>query len=93
MAKINNENKSIKSLVDQYVKLWENRCYRKGIPDECHEDIEKNNLAPSYRQIVLCILKNDFEVLGFQPKRSLYYSDLKKIELAERGVSIQLRLF
>lgn len=81
--------------INQYIKLWENRCYKNGIPDQCHHDIERNKLAPSYRQIAIAILKNDHSLksLGFEPKQSKYYDVLKKIELTNRGVSIQLKLF
>jgi len=80
--------------ISQYIKLWENRCYHSGIPDELPNEIERNLLAPSYKQICLAILKNDssLKTLGFEPKRSQYYDQLKKIELTKRGVSIQLKL-
>lgn len=80
--------------IHQYVRLWENRCYHSGIPDELPIEIEKNLLAPSYRKIALAILKNDtaLKTLGFEPRRSKYYDQLKKIELAKRGMAIQLKL-
>lgn len=78
-----------------YIRLWECRCYGSGIPDECEREIESNQLAPSYRQIAIAILKNDYQLksLGFDGKVSQYYNRLKKIELAKRGLSIQLNLF
>lgn len=81
--------------INSYISLWENRCYKSGIPDECEKGIEKNCLSPSYRQIAIAIFKNDYQLksLGFDGKVSVYYSKLKRIELAKRGVSIQLNLF
>jgi predicted phosphoadenosine phosphosulfate sulfurtransferase len=91
MAKNNHPKESIKSLVGQYVKLWENRCYKNGLPDNTPNEIF--DLVPSYRKIAIAILKNDIKYLGFEPKRSKYYDRLKKIELAKRGLTIQLNLF
>lgn len=75
--------------------MWEKRCYTNGIPDEAPIELEKNNLVPSYRRIALALLKNDYalKTLGFEPKKSKYYSILKRIELARRNTVLQLRLF
>lgn len=80
--------------IRQYIKLWENRCYHSGIPDELPYEIESNLLAPSYRKICIAIMKNDVALksLGFEPRRSKYYDELKRIELAQRGKAIQLKL-
>lgn len=77
--------------INNYVKTWELRCYFDGIPDEAPEEIK--HLVPSYKQIAICILKNDLRPLGIEPKQSLYYDVLKKIELSARGFPIQLTLF
>ncbi len=81
--------------IRSYIKLWENRCYQSGIPDEAPEELERNELVPSYRRICIAILKNDVSLksLGFTPKYSNYYSALKQIELSKRnGTPIQLKL-
>lgn len=77
--------------IENYVMTWESRCYFNGIPDEAPEEIK--HLVPSYKQIAICILKNDFRTIGIEPKKSLYYDVLKKIELSARGVPIQLSMF
>lgn len=82
--------------IRSYIKLWENRCYQNGLPDEADSRLEAFGLAPSYRRICLAILKNDYALksLGFTPKYSNYYSILKQIEINKRpGAIIQLKLF
>ena len=89
----------IKQKIEGYVREWENRCYKKGIPDETPIEIEQNNLAPSYRKICLALLKNDHTLksLGFSAPKSKVYNDLKYIELKERAIknktAIQLKLW
>jgi predicted phosphoadenosine phosphosulfate sulfurtransferase len=89
------QSNNIHHLINEYVKLWEHRCYKNGIPDECHSDIERNKLAPSYRRICLAILKNDFilKSLDYTPRHSKYYDILKRIELSQRNKPTQLKLF
>lgn len=77
-----------------YIESWEKRCYKNGIPDEAPTELERNLLAPSYRQICIAILKNDYtlKTLGYSGKKSKYYDVYKKIELTNRGKIIQLKL-
>lgn len=72
---------------------WENKCYSNGIPDEV--PLEINDLCPSYKKIAIALLKNDFTLksLGFQQPYSGWYDAYKKIELSQRGKTIQLKLF
>lgn len=50
-----------------YVEMWEERCYRYGIPDEIPPLLEKTGRAPSYKSIAMAILNNDMKLssLGF----------------------------
>ena len=79
--------------INNYINHWESNCYFNGLPDEPPQEID--HLVPSYKRIAFCILTNDYALkgLGYQAKRSIYYDALKKIELAERGDNVQLRLF
>lgn len=84
------------SKIKYWIGLWENRCYKGGLPDESPIEIESK--VPSYERICRAILSNDHQLksLGFTPKQSKYYSMLKRIELKKRGVikkSNQLNLF
>ena len=72
----------IQNTIKQYIKLWESRCYKKGIPDEA--PIQISDKVPSYKKICLSILKNDYKDLGHIPKKSKYYSILKRIEIDQR---------
>lgn len=83
-----------KKRISSYIKDWENKCYKGGIPDEAPIELERNLLAPSYRQICIAILKNDYtlKTLGFNGKKSKYYDAYKRIELIKRGKIIQLKL-
>jgi len=77
--------------------MWEKRCYSDGIPDEVPSRLTQLNKVPSYKQLCSVILKNDvnLKLLGYTPKKSKYYHELKRIELTERGVldNSQLKLF
>lgn len=82
--------------INEYISLWEKRCYPDGIPDCVDERLEALGLVPSYRRIAVAILKNDYslQTLGYTPTKSKYYSMLKKIEIEGRkGFVKQLSLF
>lgn len=76
--------------VDDWINDWKNKGYEKDIPDEVPDVLMKQNLAPSYKQIAIAILKNDMQMesLGYTAKYSEWYSYYKKIELAERIKSV-----
>jgi len=84
----------MKENIMDYIKMWENRCYSKGIPDEAPRELEVRNKVPSYRRICYCILRNDYALksLGYTPKKSEYYSAYKKIEIDNRNNCKQLKL-
>ena len=88
------QSTDFKTKIVNYINLWESRLPG-GIPDVCHIDIERNKLYPSYKQICIAIMKNDFalKTLGYESNKCLVYSELKRIELTQRGVIIQLNLF
>lgn len=75
--------------VAEYVQQWEERCYKNGIPDEA--PIEIADKVPSYKRIALALLKNDLQLtsLGYEPKKSKYYSVLKKIEIDARPNTVK----
>jgi predicted phosphoadenosine phosphosulfate sulfurtransferase len=87
----------MKQKIKDYIKTWEQRCYFDGIPDEGPARLEQLNKIPSYRQICIAILKNDYplKTLGYTPKISKYYHIYKRIELNERNKNKprQLTLF
>lgn len=67
--------------VSIYEKMWEKRCYFRGIPDEVPAKIAKSMRAPSYKALALCILKNDLHLtsLGFSPKDNTLVDSLRKV--------------
>lgn len=81
--------------IEKYIKTWESRCYKKGIPDEVPKEIFDK--VPSYKAIAIAILKNDIGILGIEKPKSKWYSVLKKIEIEGRGLEttkiVQLKLF
>lgn len=86
---------SVHSKVKEYIQTWEERCYKNGIPDKTPFGLEKK--VPSYQRIAICLLKNDFNLvgLGYEPKKSKYYSILKRIEIDAReydGKQLKLKL-
>lgn len=78
----------------EYLRMWEQRGYAEGIPDEVPIVLMRENLAPSYKAICFAILRNDapLQSLGFTPQRSRWYDELKRLELSSRpGVSRRAR--
>lgn len=69
--------------IKQYIQSWKKQGYPDDIPDEVPERLMSLGLAPSYKAICFCILKNDHacKSLGFSPPVSQYYYALKGIEL------------
>tara|TARA_R110001632_G_scaffold33612_1_gene86283 strand:- start:2789 stop:3046 length:258 start_codon:yes stop_codon:yes gene_type:complete len=81
-------------LINEYVEKWE-KVYTNGIPDELPNRIEFLNKAPSYKSIVRCLLKNDIGLVGLgcsRPKKSKVYTKIKRRELIERGVLLEVDL-
>lgn len=72
--------------VQKYIEDWKVKGYPDDIPDEVPNELQKQRLAPSYKAIAQALLKNDMnlESLGFTPKKSLWYSAIKRVEIAER---------
>ena len=81
--------------IEKYIKTWESRCYKNGIPDEVPKEIFDK--VPSYKAIAMAILKNDIGILGIEKPKSQWYSVLKRIEIEarpnEKPKIIQLSLF
>ena len=75
-----------------YEKVWEDRCYPDGIPDEVPIGIMKSMRAPSYKAIAECLLKNDLPLygVGFAPHVSHWYKVVKTEKANEE--SNQMRL-
>jgi len=80
-------------LIIEYINRWKFRGYPNDIPDEVPEKLAQLNLAPSYKAICIAILKNDHSMqgLGFSPKKSIWYNELKRIEIEGRDEKIQQR--
>lgn len=84
----------MKENIKKYIDKWEKNCYFNGIPDEAPVRLEQLNKVPSYRKICFAILKNDVSLksLGIEQKKTPLYSELKRIELTNKGKIKQLRL-
>jgi predicted phosphoadenosine phosphosulfate sulfurtransferase len=68
---------------DVYRKWWMDRGYEKGIPDFVDPALESKELAPSWRRMCKCILRNDYwcKTIGFsQHKTGSYERYLKLME-------------
>ena len=76
--------KSIHEKIRGYNAVWVKRCYKEGIPDTV--PFEVYDKAPSWQKIAMCVLKNDLYLtgLGFKGFESVYYGELKRIELKAR---------
>lgn len=73
----------MKKTCENFVEMWERRCYPDGIPDEVPTEIFTR--APSYRLIAHAILKNDVSMLGVVKKPCKTYIRIKRMELRQRG--------
>lgn len=84
-----------KSKIKKYIKQWEQKGYPNGIPDEVPIQLEKLDSVPSYRKICIALMKNEnnLEILGYSRKKTLVYSELKRIEIEQRFIkNKQLKL-
>ena len=71
--------------ITAYTKMWENRCYSDGIPDEVPELLARTNRAPSWKKIAICLLRNDFKLRGLGFTEASYDAALvKSIENASK---------
>jgi len=75
----------MKNRIENYIKIWESRCYPDGLPDEAPKEIF--DMVPSYKRIAIAILRNDpsLKYLGFTPPKSAVYNELKRIEIEKRN--------
>ena len=80
------------SRVKSYEKVWEDRCYPDGIPDEVPDGLMKSMRVPSYKALALCILQNDLYLygVGFQPHVSHWYRTLKTEKAKEESDQLSL---
>ncbi len=70
-----------------WIKGWQARGYRQGIPDEAPRVLEKKYWAPSWRRLCKTLLRNDWWCKGLgmqQPKSAAYekYLNIKKARKA-----------
>ncbi len=67
------------SRVNAYVRLWEDRCYVEGIPDEVPMTLQISGRVPSYKAICQSILSNDLKLrkLGFDGECSEWVKNYK----------------
>lgn len=79
----------MRKICNDFVEMWEQRCYHNGLPDEIPQEIFYR--APSYRLIAHAILKNDASLLGVVKKPCKSYIALKRIEIAKRRGSVNDR--
>jgi len=76
----------MRNQIGQYVTNWKLQGYSTDIPDEVPDALMSEGLAPSYKAIAFAILKNDpsLQSLGFSPRPSPWYCELKRIEINAR---------
>lgn len=56
--------------------MWESRCYSDGIPEEIPALLSKTGRAPSWRDIALCLLRNDLLLKGIGFSSDKYNKEL-----------------
>lgn len=75
--------------------MWKKRCYSVDIPDEVPTKVMRALKAPSYKAIVIAILKNDYAMkdLGFdciETKLSLEIINRNKKEINKKDNQLYL---
>ena len=86
-----------KDKIKKYIKSWEQKGYKNGIPDHAPSELEKRCLVPSYRYICIVLMRNPYnlEKLGLPREKCKIYSDIKREELIKKGkikINNQLKL-
>lgn len=86
---------SLTQRIEIFIKTWENRCYKDGIPDEIDDLLIKACRAPSYKSIALAILRNDHNLysLGFSQRESKLVSSIVEIHKEKYKDNSQMGLF
>lgn len=79
-------NGSTRKRVEKYIETWEARCYSDGLPDSAPIKLERSYRVPSYRNLALCLMRNDTLLLGagLSKPPSKAYSMIKKAEISKR---------
>lgn len=85
--------KTLMRRVLDYVRIWSNRCYSNGIPDDIPATLAATNRAPSWKAVAVAILKNDHHLysIGFSRPESAQVDRLHADLL--RRESLQMDLF
>ena len=88
----------LRNNISKYIRQWERRGYKKGVPDSGDLVLESYNMIPSYRLICIAVFKNDIHLqsLGMDRPNCQLYSQLKREELILKGkikIPIHLELF
>jgi predicted phosphoadenosine phosphosulfate sulfurtransferase len=81
-------------MVEAYAKIWEDRCYSSGIPEEVPKKLADSGRVPSYKSIAIAFLKNDLKLrsLGFVYSDTSELSDMLYRKKKESDSS-QLMMF
>lgn len=74
-------------LVMDYERIWRDRCYSDGIPDEIPAKLAASGRAPSWKAVAICLLKNDTQLrgLGFGRQDSTIVEAIYSIEKSARS--------
>ena len=79
--------------VKAYVRMWKDRCYSEGIPEEVPELLSRTGRAPSWKKIAICLLNNDMKLRGLGYTEASYDAELiKAIENKDKPKQ-QMELF
>ena len=82
-------------LVMDYERIWRERCYSDGIPDELPPKLAASGRVPSWKAVALCLLKNDMQLrgLGFGRQESAVVEAIYAIEKKEKSKQIAFDFF
>jgi len=76
-----------KNKIFTFIKWWEERGYREGIPDNAPLFLENQRLVPSWRRVCKSLLRNDYwcKGLGFTQHKTEAYEKYLKLKKEQRS--------
>lgn len=72
-----------------FIKWWEERGYKDGMPDQAPSILEAEKIAPSWRRVCKSLLRNDYwcKGLGFTQHKTEAYEKYLKLKKSQRKLN------
>ena len=70
--------------INNYIQVWESRCYSEGLPDEIPALLAATLRVPSYKAIAVAILRNNVNEVGYSVGTTDICEQLRRSQLNQR---------